>query len=147
MLDADDESTSNRAGDTLKILREKGDGLVHGSAVQLDFIGRNLGTLIATPFNMEHSLKEKFAFIVHSTMAYPKSFWERHPYDTDTYVKLAMEDWKFQMDAAFEGYPIRHTEKVLCGRRLTQGQVAGRNHKESMEVKEAYLKAHEQVPA
>lgn len=147
MLDADDESTSIRAGETLRLLREKGDGIVYGSCVELDFSSRNMGTLIATAFNLEHSIKEKLAFIVHSSMTYPKSLWEKHPYDTDEYVKLAMEDWKFQMDAAFENYPFHHTEKVLCGHRIRQGQMAKRDNKRALEVKEAYLKAHETVPA
>ncbi len=147
MLDSDDESTSNRATETLKILREKGDGIVYGSSVELDFIGRNLGTLLASPFSLKNSIEKKLAFIVHSSMAYPKSFWEKHPYDTEDYVKLAMEDWKFQMDAAFEGVPFFHTEKVLCGHRNRQGQMSKRDDKKALEVKEAYLKAHETVPA
>jgi glycosyltransferase involved in cell wall biosynthesis len=143
MLDSDDESTANRATETLKILREKGDSIVYGSCVELDFLGRNMGTLLATPFDLKHSIEKKLAFIVHSSMAYPKSLWEKQPYDTDTYVKLAMEDWKFQMDAAFKDYPFQHTAKVLCGHRLRQGQMAQRDDKKALEVKESYLKEHE----
>src|SRR5260221_5915315 len=65
MLDSDDESTSNRATETLKILREKGDGIVYGSSVELDFIGRNLGTLLASPFSLKNSIEKKLALIVH----------------------------------------------------------------------------------
>jgi glycosyltransferase involved in cell wall biosynthesis len=145
MLDADDESTANRAKDTLEAFKEK-DCLFYGSFIQLDFLGRNLGTMLASKFDLEHSLKNKLNYICHSTMAFPKSFWEKNPYDTEEYVKSAMEDWKFQLEAYFSSLPLVHTEKVLAGFRIIDnGQLIRRDPKLALELKESFLKDHAQT--
>ncbi len=144
MLDADDESTGNRAKTTLEAFKEK-DCIFYGSFVRLDFLGRNMGTLLASKFDFENSRKTHYNYIGHSTMAFPKSFWEKNPYDTDEWVKAACEDWKFQLEAHFAGIPLVHTEKVLAGIREISGQNSKRDPKKAEALKDAFLNKYAQT--
>jgi len=148
MLDSDDESEKNRVTETFKVMRnsqnEKG-CLVYGSCAMLDCLGNNIGNSLASEFNVKNSLEKKVNFIVHSSMAYPKSFWEKNPYDEDEYVKLGMEDWLFQWQAHFNGLDILHTEKILCGlRQNPDGQSMKRDSVKALELKEKFLKENDQ---
>ena len=140
MLDADDESTRDRAKITNDLFGDSDNSLVYGSCVQLDCMGQNIGTLLASKFDIEDSLKKKLNDIVHSTMALPKSFLEKNPYDEDEFVRLGLEDWPLQLQAFKAGLEFKHTEKVLCGYRITRGsQSFGRDNKKVTELKEKFL--------
>ena len=81
MLDSDDENEARRATVTLDLFRNNENCLVHGSCVILNHIGVNIRTFIASAFNPENSIKTKLNFIVHSSMSYPKLYWEKFNYD------------------------------------------------------------------
>jgi glycosyltransferase involved in cell wall biosynthesis len=140
VLDADDECAENRFKETQKIYENEGDALIYGSCAMIDCTSKSYQHLLATPFDLKNSLEKKLNFIVHSTLAYPKSVWEKTPYDDGEYSDIGLDDWLFEIKNAQKGVKMIHSEKIFCGYRYnSQGVSKLRDEKKVEELKDAYL--------
>jgi teichuronic acid biosynthesis glycosyltransferase TuaG len=142
MMDADDLSTRDRVKLTIATFELKKAGLVYGAYYVMDSLGNTATEYKVQPFNAELSKKERYNFICHSTMAYTKELASKVRYDEDVWVKLRMEDWKFQWDAHKAGAKFFAIKSPLCYLRVSQGtQSSLRNEEEITKTKDAYLAA------
>lgn len=142
MMDADDLSTRDRVKHTIATFELKKADLVYGAHFGMDSMGNANVRMGAKAFDPELSKKERFNFICHSTMAYTKELASKVRYDEDVWVKLRMEDWKFQWDAYKTGAKFFAVKSPLCYLRVSEdSQSSLRNEEEITKTKDAYLAA------
>lgn len=140
MMDADDLSTRDRVKHTITAFELKKPDIVYGSFFGMDSMGTAGTKIISTAFNPDVSKKTRLNFICHSTMAYTKELASKVRYDEDKWVKLRMEDWKFQWDAYKTGAKFFSVKSPLCYARVSEDtQSALRNEEEGQQAKNEYI--------
>lgn len=140
MLDSDDLAARDRVKHTITAFELKKADLVYGSFYGMDTLGNTSVKMVSSQFNPEHSKKEKYNFICHSTMAYTKELAKKLRYDEEKWVALHMEDWKFQWDAYKAGAKFYAVKSPLCYSRVSEdGQSASRNEPDILKAKTEYL--------
>ena len=134
-MDADDLCLANRVSETIGCFKKNPTAdIVYGGFHLIDVFGNPLGHVPVKPFSWNDLIKTKFTYIGHSTMAFKKSL---GVYYTDgEYSKNAIDDWKFQVDAAKKGAKFVCVDKILSVYRVIQKQ---RDEKRILELKEATL--------
>lgn len=136
--DADDISHPMRALETVKYFKKNQEiDIVTTRAQAIDALGNILGTLPTRPFNYETVLKDKVTYIVHSTMAFRKSVFDKVQYTEGDYAKHAIDDWKFHVDAHKAGIKFGYMNKTMVQYRIIP---KARDEKRIMELKAACLK-------
>lgn len=140
MMDSDDLSTRDRVKHTITAFELKKPGIVYGAYFGIDVYGNAGNKMTQQIFNPEVSKAKRFNFICHSTMAYTKKLAEKVRYDEDKWVKLRMEDWKFQWDAYKLGETFFAVKSPLCYLRVSGDSQSGlRNEDEIIKAKDEYL--------
>lgn len=140
VLDADDRACKNRVRDSLISFQMKNPDVVYGPFFEMDDMGQVTRKVSAGPFNKELSLKRKFNFITHSTMAYRTGVTKNIPYDTGEYSRLGLDDWKWQWDAHLRGYKFDVVKSFLSyWRNHDDGTMAKRNNEDVAKLKDEYL--------
>lgn len=140
VLDSDDMAEQHRAENTIKLM----DGCVlYGAASIVNSLGHEIGRFRADAFDLKTALDKQVNFIVHSTMAYPKSVTNIAKYDEGEYASLGLDDWKFQLDLALARVDFKHTEKILSAWRENDGQITSvRDAAKINKLKAQYLKKY-----
>lgn len=140
VLDADDMAETDRAKNTLELMEK---GVFYGAAAVVNSMGNEVARMRAETFDLKTALEKQVNFIVHSTMAYPRSLALSIKYDEKEYAAVGLDDWKFQLDAALLGVPFRHTDKVLAAWRENNEQITNiRDTKKVAKLKGQYLKKY-----
>lgn len=135
--DADDISHPMRALETVKYLKKNsGIDIVTTRAQAIDALGNILGTLPTRPFSYDNVLKDKQTYIVHSTMAFRKSVFDKVQYTDGDYSKHAIDDWKFHVDAYKAGLKFGYMNKSLAQYRVIPKM---RDERKILELKEVCL--------
>lgn len=118
-LDADDLAYADRAKMTVQYLKKNPDvDIVYGAFHVMDELGNVQGGVEAHAFDFENVRKEGFTYICHSMMSFRKSVFHRVQYSEDDYSRLAIDDWKFQVDAHKAGFRFGHIPKLLGAYRI-----------------------------
>lgn len=140
VLDADDRSMKHRVRDCLSVFNTKNPDIIYGPSQLIDEIGNSKGKIPAGPFNKELSLKRKFNFILHSTMAYRKGVTLNVQYDEGEYSQIGLDDWKFQWECVLKGYKFGICPTMLSEYREREGNTeASRDPKEVERLKNEFL--------
>lgn len=138
VLDADDVAYPDRA--KLSIERLKKADFVHGSCDVMDAIGTRVHTHIADVFNREKAVKEGLNYMVHSTCAYTKDLASKVRYRGGEVSDLGIDDWAFQIEAAFAGYRLDHIAPVIGAYRdLSTGISKTRDREMVIAAKRAFM--------
>lgn len=146
VLDADDMADAERTKNTLKLFKSGAD-FVHGAVVVVDMLLQEKGKYIPEAFDLKKALEVKQNGIIHSSVAYTKALWEKHPYDEGEYAAIGLDDWHQQLRMAVSGARFETTPKVLGAYRMLRSSVTQtRDEKKVVELKEAFL-ASLAVPA
>ena len=142
VLDADDRACKNRVRDTLIAFSIKKPDLVYGPYFLMTELGHTYDKVPAGPFNKELSLRKKFNFIGHSTMAYRTGITKNVRYDTGDYSRMGLDDWKFQWDCFLKGYKFEAIKSFLSYYRVhDEGITSRRNPDDVIKLKDEYLAA------
>jgi glycosyltransferase involved in cell wall biosynthesis len=148
VLDADDIATPNRAELTVRKFANSKADLIHGAATVIDAIGNPHKILAPDVFDLEKAIEKGVNHIVHSTVAYRKSFAEKYPYRGGEIADLGLDDWAQQMEAAFDGAVIDYIPHRLACHRILETQITKtRDKDEVVRVKRAFIDAHRAVAA
>lgn len=140
VLDADDRACKNRVRDSLITFQMKNPDIVYGPFFVMDDMSQAVQKVPAGPFNKELSIRKKFNFITHSTMAYRTGVTKNVRYDTGEYSRLGLDDWKFQWDAYLKGYKFEPVKSFLCyWRDHRDGTMQNRNAAEVSKLKDEFL--------
>jgi glycosyltransferase involved in cell wall biosynthesis len=140
--DADDLSYPERAKEIVAYFKKhpKSD-IVHSGFAVMDAMGDVKTVVKVQTFDTKRVMETTFCFICHSTMAYRKNVSEDIKYDTDKIDKMALDDWKFEVDATKKGYKIDSIDKELVIYRDLKTSISSRrNEQEALELKREYLK-------
>lgn len=135
--DADDISNPGRATETVKYFKENKEiDILTTRAQAIDSLGNVLGTLPTRPFQYDTVKKDKATYIVHSTMAFRKSVFDKVKYTEGDYSAHAIDDWKFQVDCYKAGFKFGYLNKTMAQYRVIPKI---RDEKKILELKELCL--------
>jgi hypothetical protein len=118
---------------------KKGAEFVHGEAVKMDAVGRDLGMMATEVFSKEKALETLTNRIVHSSVAYSKDFAKRYPYLGGEVAKLGLDDWACFLMAALDGVRFEYVTSPLCVYREGVGISATRDEAEVLKFKEDFV--------
>ena len=141
VLDADDLAVPMRA----KIVAGRFDSgceYLYGSALGMDACGRNIGEIKADVFNKDRAMETFENKIVHSSVAYSRSFAQRFPYSDGDIARLGLDDWEQQTRAYMAGVKLDFVPNVLCAYRVLDAAVTQtRSAEEVKKFKAGYMEA------
>lgn len=142
VLDADDLSEPKRVSLCLRRFKENGSAFLYGGAFAIDAIGAQIATLRAEPITRAGAFERRENGIVHSTVAYTRSFAEKYPYSDGEAAKLGLDDWEQQVRALAAGETFEAVPHPLSCYRITRaGVTAQRNQAEVDAFKKSCLEA------
>ena len=138
VLDADDLAAPNRVDLSLKKLANV--PFVYGSATIMDALGNKVSEIRSDVFNLDNAISTKQNRIVHSSVAYSKSFAMNNPYEPGEVARLGIDDWAQQIRAATNGVKFDYIPQTICAYRSHSGTITNsRNMKEVNEFKDKYI--------
>ena len=138
VLDADDIAYPDRVKLTMEKLKKA--DMVYGSAEQMDFLGNKGATYHADVFNKDRAVKERLNRIVHSSLAYRKELAIKFPYRGGEISDIGLDDWAFELEAAFSGAKMDHVHQVITGYRENPAGISKTRDPKRVEVvKAAFL--------
>lgn len=138
VLDADDICSPKRVAICMEKFKA-GAEFVHGAAVRMDPVGRDLGAMPTDIFNKEKALETLTNGIVHSSVAYSRDFAMRYPYESGRVAELGLDDWACFLKAAIDGVKFDYTPSVLCVYREGVGVTSQRKTEDVLKFKKEYL--------
>ncbi len=118
VLDADDLATPNRAELMARKFKVSDAEYIYGSTTGIDVLGKPVSLIQADVFNRERADATLKNHIVHSSVAYTKSFAERFPYRNGELEKLGCDDWAQQTEAVYAGVKFDFVPQRVCCYRL-----------------------------
>jgi glycosyltransferase involved in cell wall biosynthesis len=115
VLDADDVALPNRAEETVRFFEQNPDkGVFYSAFVACDALGGNQVFQEARPLDMEEVKRTLLFGIGHSTVAYRREVAAQIPYTNGPFADLAIDDWKFYLDAVKAGCLFGMSTKALA---------------------------------
>lgn len=117
--DDDDISHPNRAKEAVAFFKKNEDvDIISTKAQAIDELGNVIGWMPTQPFTYQKVLTDKQTYIVHSSMAFRKRVFDKVKYTPGDYCTHAIDDWKFQVDAAKAGFKFGFINKTLVQYRV-----------------------------